>query len=192
MRRLSLRPVVGVALLASLAVAHSGAQAATPPTLDGKKVKTLTATFSPKQQDNDADIASITSSDRTECAATRCGRLPFVFKPAKGVKGNVAFTINWSVPGQDFDLYVAEIAKDGSYSQLESCGTFAGTSEKIQLPGSDFKPGKKYALVADYYRATGTDKLTATVAFPGDAHIATTVPAAAEDGSGFKVDCGLS
>ncbi|MFN2540128.1 MAG: hypothetical protein ABR549_18525 [Mycobacteriales bacterium] len=187
---MSIRRVLAIAVLGSVALANAGAQAAGPPTLDGKKTKTLSATFSPKAQDNDKDFFG-TSSDRTECSPDRCGRLPFVFKPAKGMKGNIAFTVTWSVPGEDFDLYVAQIAKDGSYSELTSCGAGAGTSEKVLLSSRDLTSGRKYALVVDFYRATGAGKVTGTVSFPGTGNIKTTVPAAAETAAGTKVNCGL-
>ena len=58
------------------------------------------------------------------------------------------------------------------------------------MSGSSFKPGRTYALVADFYRATGTDKVTATVAFPGTTQFKTTVPASV-DPKLVKENCGL-
>lgn len=155
----------------ALALTHS-AQAAGTPTLDGKKTKTLTATFSPGAQDHDADFAtgSLLGDDRVNCAAARCGTLPFTYKPAKGVKGDLSFTIKWGTPGDDFDLYVVEYAKDGSRSQVATCGASAGTSETVVVAGSDLKSGKKYGLLVDYYRAA-SDKVSATVSFPGTATV---------------------
>ena len=165
------------------------AQAATA-SLDGKKVKKLTATFSPGAQDNDPDFVldSVKPKDRVACDTSRCGTLPFVYKPAKGVKGDLVFTITWTVPGQDFDLYVVEYAKDGSRSQLATCGSFAGTSEKVVVPSTDLKPGKKYGLLVDYYRTAGTDKVTGTVEFPASA----TLKSLPTDSAGLATGCGLS
>lgn len=185
------RLVTTAVVLGALAAAHGSAQAATA-TLDGKKTKKLTATFSPAPQSHDSDLvtdAAKSNVDRTTCAAPRCERLPFVFKPAKGVKGGMAFTVAWSVPGEDIDLYVAEIAKDGSSAgEVAHCGASAGTSERLQLSSSDFKPGKKYALIADFYRSTG-GKVTATVTFPGTTAIKTTAPSTV-DGV-VPINCGL-
>ena len=177
------------AAVGGLVLSQVAAEASGPPQLDGKARKTLTATFSPKAQDNDKDVAS--TADKTECSDARCGRLPFVFKPARGVRGNLSLKISWTLPGEDFDLYLAEIAKDGSYSELANCGTFGGTSERIVVAGSDLKPGHKYALVADFFRATGADKVTGTVSFPSTDTIKKVVPASAEKGAGINVNCGL-
>ena len=184
------RLVTAATIAGALALSLSGAQAATP-TLDGKKVKTLSASFTPAPQDNDAAAATDQApgaAERVACAAPRCGRVPFVYKPAKGVKGGVSFKISWSLPGEDMDLYVAEIAKDGSASLIASCGASAGTSEQLLVDSSAFKSGKTYALVADFYRATGRS-VTATVSLPGAVNNKSTAPAAIDDV--LPTNCGL-
>lgn len=187
---MKLRLLTAAALVGALAFSVAGAEAGTA-VLDGKKVKTLTMVSTPTAQDNDADFVTGQTGgpERVACAAPRCARLPFVFKPAKGVKGNLAFTIQWSLPVEDYDLYVAEIAKDGSASQIETCGTFAGTSEKVELSSDTFKSGKTYALIVDFYRVTGAQKVTSTVSFPGSAGIKSTVPAQVDDLQ--TTNCGL-
>ena len=189
---MQIRFVATLAVAGGLVLSHTGAQAAGTPTLDGKKTKTLSTTFTPTPQSHDSDLITDqvkSSTDRTMCTAPRCGWMPFVFKPAKGVKGGMAFTITWSVPGEDIDLYVAEVAKDGSSGgEVAHCGASAGTSERIQLSSSDFKAGKKYALIADFYRSTG-GKVTATIAFPGTTSIKTTAPSTV-DGA-LPINCGL-
>jgi hypothetical protein len=189
---MKIRVLAAVGVAGALALSHSGAQAAAVPVLDGKKTKKLSVTFTPAPQAHDSDFFTDSlkaNADRTNCTAPRCGWLPFVFKPAKGVKGGVAFTLTWSAPGEDMDLYVVEVAKDGtSGGQLADCGAAAGSSERIQLSSSDFKPGKKYALLADFYRSTG-GKVTATVAFPGTTPIKSTVPGPLD--SVQSVNCGL-
>ena len=180
------RVLATAVLCSALALTHA-AQAGTP-TLDGKKTKTLKTTFTPKAQDHDADLVtgSLGSGDRVNCAPDRCGTLPFTYQPAKGVRGDLVFTISWGTPGDDFDLYVVEYAKDGSRSQVATCGATAGLSEKVVVAGSDLRPGKKYALLVDYYRVT-SDKVTGTVTFPGTASVRSLpTDAAANEG------CGLS
>ena len=176
-------------LCGALALPHV-ARAAGTPTLDGKKVRTLTTSFAPKAQDHDSDFVtgSLGGDDRVNCAADRCGTFPFTFKPAKGVKGDLVFTISWTTPGQDFDLYVVEYAKDGSRSQVATCGAFAGTSEKVVVSSSDLRAGKKYGLLVDYYRTPGTEKVTGTVAFPSSA----TLKSFPTDTAGVATGCGVS
>ena len=50
--------------------------------------------------------------------------------------------------------------------------------------------GKKYALLADFYRTPG-ETIHGTVQMPGTDTSSTTVPSAVESGSGFKINCGL-
>ena len=190
---MKVRLVTATVLAGGLVASMSGAHAGGAPVLDGKKVTSITTTFSPAAQDNDADLvtgqAPGSAVNRDDCKDARCGRLNFMFKPAKGVKGNLKFTINWTIPVEDFDLYVAEVAKDGSASDIGHCGGSAGVSEQVNLDSSAFKTGKTYVLIADYYRATGGDKVTATVAFPAASTVKTTIPGTVD---GLEpVNCGL-
>lgn len=182
------RLVTATVLAGALALSVSGAQAATP-VLDGKKVKTLTLKSTPTAQDNDADLVTglVDGPERVACSAPRCARLPFVFKPAKGVKGDLAFTTSWTVPGEDMDLYVAQILKDGSATEVAHCGASAGTKETLVLPASTFKAGKTYALIVDFYRTTG-QSVTSTVTFPSSAKAPATLPA---DSDALGANCGL-
>jgi hypothetical protein len=185
------RLVLVPALVAGLALSLTGAEAASTKTLDGKKVKTITWTATAGAEEHDADLVTgqLGGPERVECEAPRCAKFPFVFAPAKGVKAKgLMFTATWTVPVQDMDFYVAAVAKDGSYSQIATCGTFAGTSEKIYLDRSALKPGKKYAVVVDFYR-TLSDTVTAKVEFPGTNTIKQSVPAAIDDVQ--PVNCGL-
>ena len=181
--------LAAVGAASGLALSVSGAHAATP-VLDGKKVTVLKAETTAATQDNETalkdDVAGV---ERVSCAMPKCSRLPFVFKPAKGVKGNVAFTVTWTLPVEDYDLYVAEIDKDGTASQIATCGATVGTSERVELPSDTFKPGKTYALITYNFRSTGQQKVTSTVSFPGSAGIKATVPAAAD--SLVNANCGL-
>jgi surface antigen len=171
--RLILAPV----LAGALALMTTGASAA-PKTLDGKKVKKLTMTVSGGLQDNDsANVTEVlTTPDRADCAPPRCARLPFVYKPAKGVKGDVMFTITWSNPLTDYDLYVAEIARDGSAATVEGqqCASSGGTSEKVFVTKDKLKPGKTYAMVVDFFRSAN-DTVKGTVEM-GPSTLKHTVP----------------
>lgn len=188
---MKVRLVTAATIVGALALSMSGAQAAPAKVLDGKKVKVLTLKAVGAPQDHDS--AFVTGSagldpERVECAMPRCARMDFVYKPAKGVRGDLAFAANWTVPAADIDLYVAEIAKDGSASELASCGASVGTSEKIFLDRTNFKPGKRYAVIVDFYR-TANEAVTATVTMPGTNTVKATAPAAVDDNQ--KVNCGL-
>lgn len=187
---MKIRLLTAAAVTGVLTLATVGAHAATP-VLDGKKVKVLTLTTVAAPQDHDADLVTGslgTGPARVSCVAPRCARLPFRYQPAKGVTGNVAFLLTWTVPVADIDLYVAEIGKDGSSTQLAGCGASFGTSEKIYLPAASFKPGKTYALIADFYR-TVNETVKASVTMPGSSAMKTTVPANVDNLQ--KVNCGM-
>jgi hypothetical protein len=161
-----LRPFLAVAAAAAL-VATIPAHAATP-TLDGKKTKTLTFTGKSTPQSNDAAIAAdqgapvpnTRPNDYAHCPATRCLTWSFVYKPAKGVRyGPFSVKISWTVPVQDYDIYVI----DTKYGQVGSCGAAVGTAEYALVDAP--VPGHRYLVVVDEYRAV-PDTVTATVSFP--------------------------
>lgn len=162
-------------------VAPSALAASAPPVLDGKKVKELKLDATAGAQTHDESLATgiATDEDRMQCGPERCAVLPFVYKPAKGVKGDVLFSINWTTPGSDFDLYVVQIDKSGR-SKIGSCGGSAGLGEKVFLSADNFKAGKTYALLADFYRTPG-EKVTGSVTMPAANTVKTTVPAAADE-----------
>ncbi len=173
---MKVRLIAAAAVVVGLAAPMSGAQAATA-TLDGKKVKVLTlkAVGAPQAHDDSLVTGALGGPERVECVAPRCARLDFLYKPAKGVKGNVAFDVKWSNPTADIDLYVAEIGKSGP-TQLAACGATLGTTERIYLSAANFKAGKKYAVIADFYR-TANEAVTATVTMPGVENTKKSVPA---------------
>ena len=187
---MKIRLLTAVAVTGVLSLSTVGAHAATP-VLDGKKVKVLTLTAVGAPQDHDADLVTGVRGDgpeRVSCVAPRCARLPFRYQPAKGVTGNVAFQLTWTVPAADIDLFIAEIGQDGSSTELAACGTSSGTSEKIYLAAASFKSGKTYALIADFYR-TANETVKATVTMPGSNSVKTTVPANVDNLQ--KVNCGM-
>jgi hypothetical protein len=177
---------VALAALAGVTLAAPGAEAKSLPVLDGKKVTKLTFSASGGLQDNDQDLAT-SSNDRADCAAPRCAALTFVYKPAKGVRGDTAYEISWTIPSSDVDLYVAEVVH-GSRTTIATCGAVAGTSEKVFVPAGTLRAGRTYALVADFYRSFN-DTVTGTVTMPGANSVATTVPAAA-DSAVAPINCG--
>jgi hypothetical protein len=187
--------LIGVgAVSAALVLTVASAQAAAP-TLDGKKVKTLTLTTATGVQDHDADLVTDIAKDplgggrdRAVCTAPRCSALTFVYKPAKGVKAApVGFKLSWGTPGDDMDLYVAEVTR-GERSTIAHCGASGGTSETVVLPAGTLVPGHTYALVADHYRSVN-EKVTASVSFPSAVTAKKTVPAAVDAAGPFN--CGM-
>jgi hypothetical protein len=182
------RLITATVLASGLALSMSGAQAATP-TLDGKKVKVLSFTPNGGAQDNDKDQASLTTPDRLACEMPRCAKLTFVYKPAKGVKGDLMFTATWTNPASDIDVYVGEVAKDGSASDVGHCGGAATTTEKVFIPASDLKSGKKYVMVVDFYRSVNeTVNAKVEIAVPNT--IKSTVPSNV-DSTLYPVNCTL-
>ena len=176
---MKIRLLTAAALVGTLALSLSGAEAATP-VLDGKKVKVLTLTAAGGAQTHDQELASIETVDKTNCAMPRCARIPFTYKPAKGVKGDLMLTVTWTNPASDIDLYFAEVGKGGSSSQISDCASFGGPSEKIFVPAAELKAGKTYVLVADFFRsANETIKAKVEIAVPNAKK--TTVPAAADE-----------
>ncbi len=180
------RTVLASVLVGALAVLSSTADAA-PKSMDGKKVKKLSITANGGAQDHDQDFADLESADRTECAMPRCARLPFVYKPVKGVNGDMLFSLKWTNPLSDIDLYVGEVAKDGSTSEVAHCAGFGTATEKVFLPKSELKPGRTYVLVIDFFRSLN-ETVTGTVEMGAANSIRTTVPAAA-DGQIQNINC---
>jgi hypothetical protein len=185
------RPLVTIAAIAAAALAlpdHAGGVK----TLDGKKTKALTFSLSSSPQTNDTNLVTdqvptatpISRPDNiAKCPKTRCLFYSFKFKPAKGVKnGPFSAKISWTIPGQDYDLYVVENGADVGH-----CGASAGTSETVIIPAPT--KGKVYTIVVDEYRAL-PDTVSGTVTFPTKATIPNTVPAL--DGAGLPTNCGLS
>lgn len=164
------RLVLVPAVLAGLVLSLSGAEAATK-TMDGKKVRSLTITANGGGQANDAwlayDVVGTADEDLAndlpeqvrrvqpeDCTKPPlCANLDFVYKPAKGIKGGLMFTTTWTNPGSDIDIAVVQYEKDGSRTKVASCGGFGSPSEKIYLAPSDLKPGRKYALVIQFFRS---------------------------------------
>jgi hypothetical protein len=186
------RPLL-VAATAAIAITALPAHAGAVKTLDGKKTKTLSFTDKvTAPQENDANFVGdqvpqhtpVTRPDIAACKAPRCATFSFVYQPAKGVKpGPFSARIAWTVPGQDYDLYVLDKGADVAH-----CGASAGTSEVAVV---DFPVrGHKYTVVIDHFRSV-PDTVKATVSFPAKDAIGSSVPGD-PDASGLPVNCGLS
>jgi hypothetical protein len=189
--RLLLAAVSTAAVAAAVLPAHAGGT----PVLDGKKVKALTFSLASSPQDNDVnqvtDITDLVArspvsrpSDYSTCPSTRCLTYKFLYKPGKGVKpGPFSVKISWTIPGQDYDLYVFEDGGDVGH-----CGASAGTSEvvDVNMPAKN----KVYTVVVDEFRAA-PDTITGKVAFPATDKVGSTAPNTA-DNAGLPVNCGLS
>jgi len=173
---MKLRLVTAVALSAGLFLSVSGAQAATP-TMDGKKVKVLKAAFKGGLQDNTPTMA--VGEDREYCTK-HCGRLPFVYKPAKGAKGGLMFTVTWSNPASDIDLTVVEAGPNKTWKTIGGCNGAGNMMEKVYLPTTALRSGKTYALIAFYFRSVN-ETFNSKVEMGIPSTIKPTVPAKADD-----------
>ena len=173
------RPMMALAATAAV-IAALPAHAAGVKTLDGKKTKVLTFSGTGSPQDNDANLiadqggpnapgSNPRPTDYGHCAKSRCLTWSFVYKPAKGVKrGPFSARIDWTLPGQDYDIYVI----DKKAGDVGHCGASAGQSEYVTVTTP--VPGHTYMIVVDEYRAV-PDTVKATVSFPAK-HYAPVAP----------------
>jgi len=166
---------VAVALLACLTTASGSAGASgPPPVLDGQRVRTLAVTFASPAQTQVPD--AVTSGRALDCQRPRCSRLPFVYFPATGVRSAIAFTVTWTSPLSDVDLYVAEVDYVRGNLPVAACASkSSGTSEKVFFPAGFLRRGTQYVLIADVQRTVG-DRITSRVSMPGRDEVPTTMP----------------
>jgi len=183
------RPLV-IAATAAAVCAALPAHAAGVKTLDGKKTKALTFSLATSPQDNDSNLVTDQTgtnspvsrpANMADCPKTRCLSYSFRYAPAKGVKpGPFSVRISWTIPGQDYDLYVAE-----NGAVVGQCGASTGTSEVVVIPAVK---GKTYTVIVDQYRSV-PDTVAGSVSFPAKDKVGTTTG----DPTGFiPIDCGLS
>jgi hypothetical protein len=181
-----IRLLLSGTLAAALALSVSGAEAATP-TMDGKKVKLLRVSATSGVEEHDVDLVA-SSGEPVECGKPRCVRLPFVYKPAAGVKGGLLFTATWKTPGTDVDLFVGEVDKRGGTTEIASCASSGPPSEKVYLAPSQLRSGRTYVMVLDFFRAVN-EKVEGKVEINVPNSVKTTVPAKVDDLK--KVNCTL-
>jgi hypothetical protein len=189
-----IRLILAAGAAAAVAATTLPSQAAGTPVLDGKKKKSLSFTLASSPQDNDSNLATdltdlvaptpVSRPDMAKCPASRCLSYSFVYKPAKRVRpGPFSVKISWTIPGQDYDLYVIQNGGDVGH-----CGASAGTSEVVVIDTP--MKGKTYKVVIDQYRA-GPDSITGKVAFPATDKVSSAAPSTADD-NGLPTQCGLS
>lgn len=192
-----MRLALAATVAAGLALSTSGADAAPPPVLDGKRTKTLTFKAVGAPQDQSANqvtsIVGILTGDEynpVDCSMPACAYLDFKYLPARGVKAKaLAFQSTWASPAADIDLYVASIDKYGDPTDIAHCGAGVGTREQIHLAANNFKPGRIYRIVAVFYR-TVNESVTTKVTFNGANTVPTTAPSEV-DGAVYPINCGL-
>ena len=176
-----LRPIVAMAAVAAAVVALPAS--ASKPVLDGRAHKVLTfkdTTTGP--QDHDSDL--VTGNTLPACPSSRCAHFYFLYRPAKHVKkGPFSVRISWTIPGQDYDLWVTDNRGDAG-----SCGAAAGTSEVVVV--NHPVAGHTYGIVIDHYRSL-PDTITAAASFPAKDKVVAVAPAAVESNVA-PVNCGIS
>jgi hypothetical protein len=177
------RLVTAAALTAGLLLSVSGAEAATP-TMDGKVVKVLKISAQPGLQENTAN-----AEDREYCTI-HCGRLPFVYKPAKGVKGGLMFTVTWTNPVSDADLSVVEAGPNKTWKTIGGCAGIGNTLEKVYVPPAALRPGKTYAMIIYYFHSIN-ETFNGKVEINVPSTIPTTVPKKADDNGASPMNCTL-
>ena len=170
------RILTAVALAGALVLSISGAEAATP-VMDGKKVKVLKLSASPGVQDNTTTM--VAGEDREYCT-TKCARLPFVYKPAKGVKGGLMFTATWTNLASDVDLTVVEQSGKKVFTTVGGCNGAGRASEKVYLAPNQLKSGKTYVMIMYFFRSIN-ETFDGKVEIGVPSTIPTTVPARADE-----------
>lgn len=176
---MKLRLVTALAIVGALLLGVSAAEAKTP-VLDGKKVKVLKVVGQGGLQDHDQDFFTLGGPERVDCVPPRCLKMPFVYQPAKGIKGDLMLTATWSNPLSDMDLYLAEVGKRGVLTEIATCGGSAGTTEKVFVDRGLLHSGHSYQLIVDYYRSLN-ETVHAQVEINVPSTISNTLPTAVDD-----------
>lgn len=153
-------PLVALAAIWALALAGAPASAG-PDVLDGKRktkvasiVEIPTATFVTASDPTDAQVLGCTAN-------VQCGKLDFLYKPARGVKGDLTVMATWFYPTvTDVDLYLV-----GAGKILARCASTLGNRRFAQLKAASLKPGRTYTIVAFYAHSVG-ETLTIQASMP--------------------------
>ena len=173
------RLITAAALAGGLLLSISGAEAAAP-VMDGKRVKTINLKANGGLQSYDKESATLNGPEAVDCKPPRCTRVPFVYKPAKGVKGGLMFSISWSNPASDFDLYVASVDAKGRNTEIASCAFMGTRSSKTYVAASTLRSGRTYVAVIGHFRSIN-DVATGKVELTPKNSVPTTIPAKADD-----------
>lgn len=191
---MKLRLIIATVVAGALALSVSGAQAARYPVMDGKKVKVLTMTGSGGVQDHDQEAAALSAPDYWQCSSSLCKKLFFVYQPAKGIKGGLMFTATWNqAVVDDIDLYVWDVAKNGSATDVGHCGGVGTASEKVYLAPEELRKGHTYVMMIRYFRSVNA-VVNAKVEINVPSTIKETVPAKYDGqlpGTLYPINCTL-
>lgn len=139
-------PLIAVAAVVALAAPQASAGATV---LDGRKVTNLKT-----QQESPTDAVGVqdpSAADVVKCDFPRCGRIDFVYKPAKGVTAPLSVRHKQFYIGTtDTDLYLL----DGK-TVVASCTGYVSNARYLQVPASKLKPGTTYTAVMYFSHSSG-------------------------------------
>jgi hypothetical protein len=149
-----------IAVSSALLVAAATQASAKIDTLDGKKVKKVVSITQTRQ-----GAATVGDPDESKIATCRqgidCNRLDFIYKPAKGVKGDITVFAQWYFAGTtDVDIYLL-----GAGKILGKCGGEMGNERHFDVSAKALKPGKVYTAIAWFSHSSG-EGLTLEVDMP--------------------------
>ena len=148
---------------ALLVGAASQASATKIDTLDGKKVKKVVSITQTRQTTKDnLTVGDPTDAQVLSCQqGITCNKLDFIYKPAKGVNGDITVYSYWYfLMTTDVDIYLT----DGK-TLLGRCGGEQGNVRHFDVPASALKSGKKYTAIAWFSHSSG-EGLTLEVDMP--------------------------
>lgn len=145
-------------IAAAVAAAVSGmllpvaAHADKTPVLDGKKT-TMVETHQSATRGAPAPSGP-TDAQVLACKPAECDRMPFVFKPAKGVKSDLGLTAYWYWPESTrVDLFLLS-----GNTILARCVDKVGNTRHLVYPAAKLRKGATYTALMYYsYSATNDD-----------------------------------
>jgi hypothetical protein len=163
-----LRSTLAAAALAAL-MAALPSHADFTPVLDGKKLKRVVLKEDAARGFLAADP---TPAQVTGCKPTaECGRLDFVYKPARGVTSDLGVSVHWFYPvASDVDLYLLQGRK-----VVASCASMTGNTRRFVVPRKALRLGGRYTAVMFYSHSFG-EKSNMVVSLPAEPVPAPEVP----------------
>lgn len=154
-----MRVRTGVVMAVLTAMVFSLHAEAATKVLDGKKTKKIDVVSDVPRGFATTDPSN---SQVVGCKIkTQCSRLDFVYKPARGVAGDLTVLTKWFYPAAtDVDLYLVSAGK-----VMASCIGQVSNERVIQMSHTKMKYGAKYTAVAFYSHSVG-ETLTLEVDMP--------------------------
>jgi hypothetical protein len=148
------------AALAAL-VAALPAHADFTPVLDGKKLKRVVLKEDAARGFLAADP---TPAQVASCKPTaECGRLDFVYKPARGVTADLGVSVHWFYPvASDVDLFLLQGKR-----VVASCVSMTGNTRRFVVPRKALRAGARYTAVMFYSHSFG-EKSNMAVTLPAE------------------------